>query len=201
MSIAPWADEVVERPDPVTIEELERLSDKEEPCGYELVEGWLVKLSLGDGGHGVLTMDLASHLYLYANARQLGIVLTVETGFTLSPPGAIRPTVLAPDVAFVRADRLPPRDSPAWNQYWRLAPDLVVEVVSPNQSRSELSEKARVWIAHGARLAWIVAPRPREVDVWYGNAEKPVRTLRIGDSLDGIDIVPGYSYRLDELFG
>jgi Uma2 family endonuclease len=128
-------------------------------------------------------------------------VLSAETGFTLSPPGARPPTVLAPDVAFVRADRVPSRDSEAWDHYWRLAPDLVVEVVSRSQSGSALSDKARLWMAHGARLVWIVSPRVREVDVWYGDVEKPARTLRLGDALDGLDVVLGYAYPLDELFG
>jgi Uma2 family endonuclease len=198
-SIAPWADEVVDRPEPVSIEELERLSD-EETGWYELVEGWLVKLSPGSGGHGSLTLRLASDLHQYVRAHRLGEVLAAETGFTLSPPGARRPTVLGPDVAFVRTERLPPRDSEAWDHYLRLAPDLAVEVVSPSQSRSELNAKARIWIGHGTRLVWVVAPRQKEVDVWFGNAEKPVRTLRVGDALDGLHVIPGYAYPLAELF-
>ena len=57
-SIAPWADEVVETPGPVSIEELERRSD--DSCCYELVEGLLVKLSPGGGGHRSLSLDLAT---------------------------------------------------------------------------------------------------------------------------------------------
>ena len=197
-SIAPWADEVVEMPGPVTIEELERLSD--DFCCYELVEGWLVKLSPGSGGHGSLSWKLSFDVGRYITAHGLGMVFGAETGFTLSSPGSTHPTVLAPDVAFVQADRLPSKDSDEWNQFWRLAPDLVVEVVSRSQSRSALSAKARLWIAHGARLVWVVSPRAKEVDVWYGDAEKPVRTLRLDDSIDGLDVVPGYSHALSELF-
>jgi Uma2 family endonuclease len=199
-SIAPWADEVVDRPEPVSIEELERLSG-EETGWYELVEGWLVKLSPGSSGHGSLTLKIATDLTRYVGEHRLGVVFAAETGFTLSPPGTRRPTVLGPDVAFVRTERLPPRASEAWDHYLRLAPDLAVEVVSPSQSRAELNAKARVWIAHGTRLVWVVAPRSREVDVWFGDAGKPVRTMRVGDALDGLDVIPGYTYPLAELFG
>src|SRR5438874_6971386 len=118
-SIAPWADEVVEQSGLVSLDELERLSD--DSCCYELVAGWLVKLSPGSGGHGSLSPDLAAELHLYVKARRLGLVLGAETGFTLSPTGSPRPTVLAPDISFVRADRLPAKDSDAWDQFWRLA--------------------------------------------------------------------------------
>src|SRR5436305_3861641 len=70
---------------------------------YELVEGRLVKMSPTGGTHGRRTGDLGAALGAYAMEHSLGVVLGAETGFNLTRPGEPRETVLAPDVAFVRA--------------------------------------------------------------------------------------------------
>ncbi len=100
----------------------------------------------------------------------------------------------------MRADRVPPHDSPEYRRAWRLAPDLVAEVVSPNQFRHEVAAKVQRYLAAGVRLVWVVWPRYQRVDVWRSGANQPVATLTAADALDGVDVLPGFSYPVARLF-
>jgi Uma2 family endonuclease len=195
--IAPWAEAVPQGKLPMTAAELARLPD--DARGYELVDGRLVRMSPTSGWHSVTGLDLGAAMRLFTKRHGLGQTLGAEVGFLLSEPGQ-PDTVLAPDAAFVRADRVPPRNSPEGRGYWRLAPDLIVEVASPSQSRPELAAKAQRWLAAGTRLVWIVWPDQQQVDVWRHSHGAPALTLSIGDSLDGEEIIPGFRYALAELF-
>jgi Uma2 family endonuclease len=105
-----------------------------------------------------------------------------------------------PDVAFVRGDRLPAPPAPEYTKALLLAPDLVAEVVSPSQYRPEMEEKARRYLTAGVRLVWLVWPRHQRVDVWRQGSDQPMQTLGINDELDGLDVVPGFTYPLARLF-
>jgi Uma2 family endonuclease len=118
--------------------------------------------------------------------------------FILTLPGEAGSTILGADVAFVRAERLlTAADDDA---YFPGTPDLAVEIASPSQFRPELGAKAWLWLRRGARLVWVVWPRHQEVDVWTPGHEVP-RTLRIGDSVDGGEVLPSFTLSLAELFG
>jgi Uma2 family endonuclease len=85
--------------------------------------------------------------------------------------------------------------------YGKLAPDLAAEVVSPSQYRPEMADKAKRYLDRGVRLVWIIWPQRKEVDVWRSTSlQAPVATLRIVDSLDGYDVVPGFTCPLADLF-
>lgn len=119
--------------------------------------------------------------------------------YILSQPGQPL-TALAPDVAFVRADRAPVPGTPEWDAAWHLAPDLAVDVATPNQYRPEVAEKARRYIHAGVQLVWIVWPRYRQVDVWRPGSQQPVSTLTTADFLDGVVVLPGFTYPIANLF-
>jgi Uma2 family endonuclease len=138
---------------------------------------------------GLLTRLLGNH------AAERGLrVVGGEGGFRLERDPD---TVLAPDVAFVRTDRLPPREQ------WRhgfpdLAPDLAIEILSPSESAAEINDKLFTYLDAGVRQVWIVDPGRRAVSV--ATPEGMVRILRAGDSLDGGDILPGFTVPIAELF-
>ena len=155
---------------------------------YELVEGRLVKMSPTGGSHGRRASDLNGALWSHVTRQGLGVVLGAETGFNLTRPGERRETVLAPDVAFVRAEHAALTET---DDFPHVAPDLAVEVASPSDSRRRMSEKARRWLDRGARLVWVVWPRRREIDVWRAGDAQP-RVLTASDTLDGGDVVPGF---------
>lgn len=195
---APWAESASDRL--MTAAELADLP--EGGHGYELVGGRLVRMPPTGGWHGRISMDLGTALNNHVKAHNAGMVLGAETGFLVSRPGA-PDTVLAPDVAFVARQRLPTADDPTLSGYWRIVPDLVVEVASPTQYGPEMAAKAQQWLIAGAQLVWLVWPAAQRVDVWQqGTIDAPVATLSVGNTLDCQSLPPlaGFTISLDDLF-
>jgi Uma2 family endonuclease len=124
--------------------------------------------------------------------RKLGRVY-VEVGFILrrNPD-----TVRGPDVAFVRADRIPPQGEP--RGFWEIAPDLAVEVISPTNTPSEVQAKIREWIEAGTREVWVVYPETRAVHRVRSLLER--QELSEADTLDGGNLIPGFTCSVGELF-
>lgn len=194
---APWA-QIVPGVGPMTAADLLKMGDANR--GYELIDGVLVKMPPTGFLHGKPLIRLSAALFAHVDAHHLGEVTPAEEGFVLSQTGQ-PDTVLAPDLGFVRAERLPLPGAPGSEGFLRLAPDLAVGVVSPNQYRPEIAEKAKLYLRSGVRLVWVVWPDSKTVDVWRpGDADAPGRTLAIGDALDGLDVVPGFAYPLSDLF-
>lgn len=156
---------------------------------FELLAGRLVRMSPTSGAHGRRTHDLGAAVGTYALQHNLGVVLGAETGFNLTRPGERRETVLAPDVAFVRAENAPLTET---DGFPHLAPDLVAEIASSSDSRQRMAIKARRWRERGVRLVWVVWPRRREIDVWQPGVPEP-QTLTAAEMLDGGAVVPGFS--------
>ncbi|MBF6589958.1 MAG: Uma2 family endonuclease [Ktedonobacterales bacterium] len=149
--------------------------------------------------HGDIASELAFALQSYVKPRKLGKVPAAETGYIFSLPGQ-PDTVLAPDVSFVRADRVPASTDPSIMTFLRLAPDLAVEVASPDQYKPEMAAKARLYLAAGVRLVWLVWPASQTVDVWRPGTDAPVATLTTTDALDGLEVVPGFTCPVVDLF-
>jgi Uma2 family endonuclease len=194
-TLAPWA-ELVPDAGPTTVDEL--LARPEDAWRYELVEGRLVRMPPTGGGHAGIAGTLIVALGTWVLPRRLGRVLASEAGFQLGPG-----TVLAPDVAYVRASNVPAPDSPDRERFWPLAPDLIAEVASPGQTQAEMDAKARAWLAAGVRLAWVIWPRSQRVDVWQADAQgvsKRVAILGQKDALDGLEVLPGFTFPVADLF-
>lgn len=196
-ALAPWAEPVPDAKVPMSADELLRLPH--DGWQYELVEGRLVRMPPAGPWHGGYSSRLDRALGSYVDDHDLGIVTVGEPGFDLSQPGQ-PDTVLAPDIAYVRKDRVPVEGSPAGSGFWRLAPDLAVEVVSPSQYHPEMAQKARAWLDAGVRLVWMVWPAAKQVEVWVAGQDAPIAILGVGDTLDGRDVVPGFSYPVASLF-
>lgn len=154
----------------------------------ELVKGMLVVREPAGYRHGEVTVRLTKALVNFVDAGDLGRVLAAETGFKL----ATNPdTVRAPDVAFVHRDRLP---DPPPAGYAAFAPDLVVEVLSPDDRPGEVLAKVADWLSAGCRLAWVVDPSRRLARVYRADGTESLVTDR--DILDGEDVLPGFSCQL-----
>ena len=82
--------------------------------------------------------------------------------------------------------------------YAEVVPDLVVEVVSPNNSLREINDKALMWLSYGVSLVWAVNPDTRSVDVY--RAGRVTSTLSESDTLDGLDALPGFTCAVSEVF-
>ncbi len=160
---------------------------------YELVAGALREMVPAGARHGSVAARLTSLLDQHARAEGLGIVLAAETGFRIS---CNPDTVRAPDISFVARERVPPGGPP--EGYWDLAPDLVVEVVSPNDTASEVQSKVQMWLESGVRLVWVVYPATRSVMVH--ESLKEISTFTTGDILGGGNVVPAFGCPVSEVF-
>ena len=175
----------------MTADELLRLPDDGQR--HELVRGELRTMAPGGDEHGELTGTFHSSLGPYVRAHRLGRTYVADTGYRLTTDPD---TVRAPDVAFVRRDRV--EATGRLRGFRPGAPDLVVEVISPSDLYTEVDEKVAEWIEHGARLVFVVNPRRQTVA--EHRPGEPVRVLTVEDTLDGYDVVPGWSLPVRELF-
>ena len=150
----------------------------------ELVRGRLVVREPPGTRHGVIAASLGYHLSDFVRRHGLGVVCAQDTGFKIaSDPDTVR----APDVAFIgqeRADQIPRRG------YAELAPDLVAEILSPDDAPAEVLAKVADWLAAGTKLVWLVDPQRSAVHVY--RAEGSLAVLGENDSLDGESVLPGF---------
>ncbi len=175
----------------MTAEELFNSPQKQKHC--ELVHGELITMAPSNPEHGAITFNVAGLLRNFIRKNKLGAGFGAETGFIL----ARNPdTVRAPDCAFICKDRIPKEGLP--RKFWSIAPDLVVEVLSPSDSASDVNEKIDEWLAAGTRLIWVIDPKTKKVTVYTPNRQPTI--LRITDSLSGEEILPGFDLPIVELF-
>jgi Uma2 family endonuclease len=177
--------------DSISAEQLLRLPDDGKI--YELVEGDLRMMSPAGGRHGRVAARLLRKLGNFVEDQQLGDTFAAETGFLLArDPDTVR----CPDVAFVSKERLDEAGDVVG--YWPGAPDLAIEVVSPTDSYSQVEEKTLAWLDAGCRLVLVVDPQTKTVTV-YRRADS-VRILDSAASVDGGNVVPGWSLPVAEIF-
>jgi Uma2 family endonuclease len=160
---------------------------------YELVRGELRQKPPTGNVHGRLAARFTAYLGTFVYANQLGEVYAAETGFKLA---ANPDTVRAPDVAFVARERLEAVGEV--EGFWPGAPDLVVEVISPSESYTEVEEKVVEWLEASARMVVTINPRGRLVAVYRSLDD--IRILTESDTLDASDVVPGWLLPVRELF-
>lgn len=160
---------------------------------YELVLGELRVMSPGGWRHGNVISNLHGLLESFVRQHDLGMMFGAETGFRLTRnPDTVR----APDIAFVAKSRIP--DVMPQEAFWPGAPNLVVEVLSPDDRAGEVDEKIEAWLTAGCDAVWIVDPKLRSVTVYQ--SDNQVAVHGVGHTLDGCTVVPGFSCSIHELF-
>lgn len=175
---------------PITGEELARRPDLE---SCELVDGRIVPLTPTGHVHGGIEAQLAASMWLYARESGRGQVLSGEVGLYIrrNPD-----TVRAADLLYISHSRFATRD-PA-QSYLSVAPELVVEVLSPQDRWSEVMEKLSDYFEAGVDRAWVVDPRSRRVFAYRSLAQ--VELFEGEDVLRDEEILPGYRLSVAELF-
>ncbi|MFT4037501.1 MAG: Uma2 family endonuclease [Thermomicrobiales bacterium] len=173
----------------VTVAEFEATCEDER---VELVDGVIVPMAPASNESGRVTALITIRLGMFVLPRKLGDILAAETGFVIF---ADRQTVLAPDVAFIRAGRAPQGEA-RWH-FAHLAPDLVVEVISPSDRARDVAAKVALYQDAGVPLIWVVDPRAVTVTV-HALGQPPV-TLTATASLDGGDVLPEFRIVVAEL--
>jgi Uma2 family endonuclease len=156
----------------------------------ELDEGELITMPPAGEDHGYREVEIGSILRNYVKRNRLGRVYAGDAGFRLSAG-----TVRAPDVAFVRTERV---DALKSTGFAKGAPDLAVEIFSPSDSVRQLMRKVKQYFAAGCHTVWIVYPDRQEIHVLEaGGAD---RLLRIGDTVEAPELLPGFSVPVAEFF-
>lgn len=186
---------IAEQPQPITAEQFASL---DAPRWSELVRGHLVEMPPPGAPHGKVQFRLAARLGRYLDDHPIGEGFT-ETGFMVArSPDVVR----APDVAFVRRERLD-RMEPVTG-YFDGAPDLAIEIVSPHDKVVDLDAKVTEYFAAGAGAVWIVLQYCGQMGttrrVIALTSEKLARSYSADDVLDGGEVLPGFVLPLVRLF-
>lgn len=174
-----------------SVEDLYELPD--DGLHYELIGGRLVAEPSPGAQHGVVAATLVGFLAHYLRDHRHGVVLTCDTGFVLhrSPD-----TVRAPDVAFIRRERYLNLQEP--RKAIPGAPDLAIEVLSPNNREQEMHAKVADYLAAGTTLVWIVDPEHEHVCSYRNLFEPQWHTGP--DTLSAEDLLPGFSLTVSQIF-
>jgi Uma2 family endonuclease len=181
--------QVMSAPSLLTAEELLRLNLPNKRT--ELVRGRLVVREPAGYLHGNIAMRIGAAIHQHVEANSLGEVFAAATGFTLArEPDTVR----APDVAFIRSHRLlspPPRG------FAELAPDLAVEVLSPDDRPGEVLEKVGDWLNAATLVVWVVDPKRRIARVYRADGSE----TQVDDDgfLDGEELLPEFRMSLETL--
>lgn len=161
----------------------------------ELVEGVIHEMAGGAGGdHGEIAMEAGRVIGNFVKERRLGRVTAAETCYILYQNPSGKDTVRCPDVGFIALERAPQPLEPGFVPY---APDFAVEVVSPGNEASEMHNKVLDYLRYGTRLIWIIYPDSKTVVV---HTHSGARIFWLEDTLDGGDVLPGFSLPVREIF-
>ena len=180
------------KPKLLTADDLLRLSSK--GVKGELIRGVLHETMSAGVNHGKIVVKLVLLLGAFVMPRNLGTLLASDTGILLERnPDTVR----EPDVAFISSEKMPiGADVPGYSE---VVPDLVVGVASPSDSLAEVRRKAEMWLDHGVRLVWVAHPVTHTIDVYQANGS--VIALTEDDTLDGGEVLPGFTCEVRDIFG
>jgi Uma2 family endonuclease len=177
-------------PAPGTATEEDLLRAQKPTC--ELIDGVLVEKAMG---------TLESMLGSFINGQVWNHAQENDLGVTLGADGFIRlgvNHVRAPDVTYIPWSEFPSGQVPEDEAFWAVSPGLIVEVLSPGNTKAEIDRKLAELFGIGCRLAWVIDPRAKSAKV-YTSAKK-FRKLDETDTLDGGKVLPGFKLALADLF-
>jgi Uma2 family endonuclease len=176
----------------LSLEEFLALEDTEPASEYACGDVW--QKPMPDNAHAILQPYIWMLLHQFVTAAGLGRV-RVEWRCIFGPAGAER--VFVPDVCYASYERMPPGDARA-HRFLRTAPDLAVEVLTPDQRASRFADKLVFYLLNGVRLVWVVEPHEEQIYVY-----RPGRVadrLRAGTTLTGGEVLPGFSAAVTDIF-
>jgi Uma2 family endonuclease len=174
---------------PITAEELLKMRDVGR-C--ELIHGELIMMSPAGAEHGVVALRIGRFLGNFVDDAGLGVVFGAETGFKIdNNPDTVR----APDAGFARKSRLGQRIT---RKFFDGPPDLAVEVISPDDSRRKVNDKANMWLAKGTMTVWIADPKTMTIAI-LRVGQKP-QVLGRGKLIRSEPLLPGFELSVDSIF-
>ncbi len=174
----------------VTAEEFAAYPEPLDGSKQELLRGEVITMPPPQGLHGG-TQALIAHLLLsVVRPRKLGWVRT-ESGMRMERDPD---SVFGPDIAFLSISRFPtPPEG-----YIEIPPDLVIEVLSPEDRRKHVREKLKNYVKNGVKVVWLVDPEMRTVTVYAGSLRGT--ELDEAETINGGDVLPEFSCKVAEFF-
>ena len=161
---------------------------------HEVVNGELVMSPKNDFFHGDICSRLSAALVNSNAIHKLGAVLDSSAGFWMKNQNC-----RAPDISFVSRARLTALGfKRSTRSFFPGAPDLAVEILSPNNTRAEIDERLKDFFSSGTRVAWIVSPTAQSVEVCHSPTQR--KLIGSGGFLEGEELLPGFRYPIADLF-
>jgi Uma2 family endonuclease len=156
-------------------------------------EGELVAMPPTGWESSARNANLTAQLWAWAKRDGTGKTSDSSGGFVL-PNGALR----SPDAAWVKNERLEPIPSEQRKRYLPLCPDFVIELRSPTDRLSVVSEKMREYIENGTKLGWLIDPEEKKVYVYRPGEEE--REIKEPEEISGSPTLPGFTLDLREMW-
>jgi Uma2 family endonuclease len=173
----------------ITAEELYCLPDLGR-C--ELVEGRIEPKTLTGDEHGAVELNIAAPLKAYADKNNRGKVRVGEVGIYIKrDPDTVR----AADVLYISKKRY---DKRTLHGYLDVSPELVVEVLSPEDRWTSVTEKLADYFKVGVTTVWLADPKTRSIFAYRSLTD--VRQFKEGDTLSAEDLLPGFSLPVEDAF-
>ena len=161
---------------------------------HEVVDGELVMSPKNNWFHGRICIRLSFALEAFNRMHRLGAVLDSSTGFWM-----FNRNCRAPDVSFVPKARLASLGfKPNERRFFPGAPDLAVEVLSENNTRTEIDARLKDFFGSGTQIAWVIDPELQRVEVCHSPLQRQL--VGMGGHLDGEHLLPGFQYPIADLF-
>jgi Uma2 family endonuclease len=179
---------------PMSDSQFEQLCAQNQETKFELTsQGELIVMSPTGSESGRQNSDLLGQIWYWNRQSNLGVVFDSSTGFTL-PNNAKR----SPDVSWIEISRWQELTSKQRRGFAPIAPDFVLELLSPNDRLQDAQQKMAEYLACGVKLGWLIYPDEPRVEIYRWG--KDVEVLRDAQSLSGEDLLPGLVVELNEVF-
>ncbi len=172
----------------LTINNLEEMQGAYPDYRMELVDGNIIVMSPSGYESEEIGTEFAALLRNWVRPRKLGRITGSSAGFKISETN-----LLAPDVSFVKAERL----KESTEDYAELVPDLVVEVKSKTDSTNKLREKIKEYIKLGSQIGILIIPKTKTVEVYRAGSEE---ILGDSDVLTLPDLFPGWEVAISDIW-
>lgn len=159
----------------------------------ELVKGVVKVMSPAGSEHGWIASRILIRLGTHVEANDLGKTYAAETGFLIE----VNPdTVRAPDAAFVSHERL--NATTPSSGYLQLAPDLVVEVISPKDTSTDVESKTEQWLEAGSKIVLVADPRNQTLRVYRSKSQ--IEVLHSGEVFCSGNVCGNWTISVNEIF-
>ncbi|MBM0740744.1 Uma2 family endonuclease [Phormidium sp. CLA17] len=159
----------------------------------QTAQGELIIVAPTGGETGSYNSELNADFVVWNRRTQLGVVFDSSTCFVL-PNNAKR----SPDVSWIAKERWTALTLESLRKFPAIAPDFVLELLSPSDSLADAQAKMREYSDNGVRLGWLIDPETKQVEVYRQG--QSVGTLSHPNTLSNEDVLPGFILNVDSIW-